>query len=147
MHEELEPIDVPNIGPVWAAWRAVSKGLAPSIDWIERHWTLEDVLDANEFIDASEDAVALRHYAERVAKERDRGGGDPMSALSDPRVLLDRHKIGEDRPEAPDDEADGEVLESLREQVHDPQLLAQLQAALGLNVKPGPSDDGDEPIE
>jgi hypothetical protein len=43
-------LDPPNVRDEWPVWRVVAEGLGTLAE-IERHWWIEDVLDANEAID------------------------------------------------------------------------------------------------
>lgn len=47
MPPELDP---PNVRDEWPVWRVVAEGLGTLAE-IERHWWVEDVLDACEAID------------------------------------------------------------------------------------------------
>lgn len=42
------------MSPLWSVWRLVAAGVA-RLEEIDRHWTVSDVLDANEALDAWED--------------------------------------------------------------------------------------------
>ena len=50
-------MDGSNVGPEWPVWRLVVEGVA-TLSEVDTHWTLTDVLDANEALDAY--AVARR---------------------------------------------------------------------------------------
>lgn len=49
----------PNTAVDWPVWRVVSEGMA-TLSEIERHWWIEDVLDANEVLDVLEQAKPRR---------------------------------------------------------------------------------------
>lgn len=72
----MPPPDIPNVGEEWIIWRIVSKGLATHAE-IEG-WEIDLILDANEFIDASEDIEAMGHAARREAAHRQNRRGDAM---------------------------------------------------------------------
>lgn len=52
-------IDPPNVGDVWPVWRVVARGMASLRD-VDEHWSVEDVLDANEYLDVRDDLDAPR---------------------------------------------------------------------------------------
>lgn len=47
----------PNTAPTWPVWRLVAARVA-SLHEIDTHWTLSDVLDANEALDVLADVGA-----------------------------------------------------------------------------------------
>lgn len=51
---KLPRIHPPNVGDVWPIWRLVRRGMA-TLREIDEHWSVEDVLDANETLDVSDD--------------------------------------------------------------------------------------------
>lgn len=125
------------MGDEWGAWRVVSRGLAPSVDYIDRHWSLDRVLDANEYLDACDDAEALVAYARRLASEG--GASDGLAALRDPRIAATPAAAAADA--AGLDERDVADLRSSMAMAAegDDDLAARLEELLGL---PPDEDDG-----
>ena len=60
----MPQISPPNVGPTWPAWRIASSPLCAGLRELDS-WSLEDLADANEFLDAEADAKA---YADEIAR-------------------------------------------------------------------------------
>lgn len=96
-------------------------------------WDLETLLDANEFIEADEDAAAVVRAAKVEATKRGRTGHarpglDARAAMEIPTAAASTEEIQE-------------ASQALEGAVGDPELLASLKQALGL------PEDADSLIE
>lgn len=92
-------------------------------------WTLDEILDANEFLDADEDSKAIVHAAEREARRNSKN-----------RNVLEGRTASEADTSA-DTKKLLEATRQLSEDVHDPVAFADMMRALGL------PEDGDGEIK
>lgn len=103
----------------------VSRGLAPSIVHVDRDWTLAQVLDANEYLDVSDDAERLLHEARRAPKEPDARG------LVQP-------------PKVEDAETAADIRQVLRSSGHQGVILDELEELLGVTEAAWAAQAGDD---
>lgn len=61
----------PNTDDDWPIWRLVLKSIA-TLHEIESHWTISDVLDANEALDVEADVDEWHRKRDAQQRERDR---------------------------------------------------------------------------
>lgn len=71
----------PNTDDDWHVWRLVLDGVA-TLHEIETHWSITDVLDANEALDVQADVSEWRKRTDRANAEVDRDRAAAIRALT-----------------------------------------------------------------
>lgn len=61
---------IEHLADGWPVWRLIFEGVA-TLQEVEQHWSIDDVLDANEMLDAKAEAQAA--YARVQADQARRG--------------------------------------------------------------------------